>query len=156
MKNKPDMQSKLLASLLLKGSEVRKDQEILSSGSLIRLLRLELGMTQEQLAARAKMPRSTIVRIEKGITRPNVETLRKIFSAMECDIAYIPVPRFESIETLLREKALKLAENRIRYVEGTMALEKQRPEKKWRDQLLESEIESILNSPSQIWDEDAN
>lgn len=75
---------------------------------------------------------------------------------MECDIAYIPVSRFESVESLLREKAVKLAEKRVRYVEGTMALEKQRPEKKWRDQLLENEIESILSSPSQIWDKDAN
>lgn len=90
MKKKLNIQSKLLASLLLKGAEVRKDQEVLSSGSLIRLLRLELGMTQEQLAARAKMPRSTIIRIEKGITRPNEETLRKFFQPWNAILPTFP------------------------------------------------------------------
>ncbi len=75
---------------------------------------------------------------------------------MECDIAYVPIPRFESIELFLREKARKIAEKRVRYVEGTMALEQQKPEKKWRDLLLENEIESILSSPGQLWDDDVH
>lgn len=146
----------MLASLLKKGEKIRADQEILSPGALVRLVRLGLVMTQRQLGGRAKIPHSTVSRIEKGVIRPNEETMRRIFAAMECDIAFIPIPRFDSIESFFREKAKKLAEKRVRYIEGTMALEQQRPEKKWRERLIESEIESILKSPSQLWDEDAN
>jgi transcriptional regulator with XRE-family HTH domain len=150
------IETKLLESLLEKGEEIRKDQEILPLGSLVRMVRVGLGMTQRQLAMHAKVPHSTISRIEKGVIRPNEETLRKIFAAMECDIALIPVPRFKSVESLLRSKAKKIAEKRLQYLEGTMALEQQRPEKKWRERLLESEIEAILKFPSQLWEEDAN
>jgi len=156
MKAKLPIEEKLLISLLEKGKAIGANQEILSSGALVRLLRLGLGMTQRQLAKHASVPHSTISRIEKGRIRPNEETLRKIFAAMECDVAFIPVPRFKSVDALLRERAKKIAEKRLRYLEGTMALEQQQPEKIWRKRLLENEIELILQSPSQLWDEDAD
>lgn len=154
MRTELPIESNLLAALLKRGEEQRREQEVLPSGAIVRLVRLGLGMTQRQLAKRAGMPHSTIVRIEKGDVRPNEDTLRKIFAAMECDLAFIPVPRFESIEMLLRKRAKRIAEKRVQYLEGTMALEQQKPDKKWRDLLVESEIKELMKSPSILWDED--
>jgi transcriptional regulator with XRE-family HTH domain len=155
MAQKLFFEEQLAQSLIKKGKGLANDQEVISAGALILLLRQSLQMNQRQLAQRAGVPHSTISRIERGEMHPNEDTLHKIFAAMECDIAFVPVPRFKNIPALLREKAKRLAEKRLIKVEGTMALEKQRPEKKWRHKLLESEIERILQSPSQLWDEDA-
>lgn len=152
MRTKLPIEEKLLDSLLEEGRK-KSHQEILSIGALVRLFRLGLGITQRQLAKRAQVPQSTIIRIESGESRPKEMTIRKIFNALECDIAFIPIPRFKDVETLLREKAKKIAEKRLQYIEGTMALEQQRPDKLWQRRLLESEIELILKSPSQLWDE---
>lgn len=154
MKIELPIETKLLISLLKKGKQVEADQEVLTPGALVRLLRLGLGMTQRQLAQRARVPQSTVARIEIGSIRPNEETLRKIFSAMECGIAFVPIPHFKSVEDLLRKKATTIAEKRIQYLEGTMALELQKPDKKWRERLLASEIEELMKSPTQLWDED--
>ncbi len=154
MKKELPIESRVLASLLKRGEQQRRDQEAFSPGALVRLIRLGLSMTQRQLAKRAGMPQSTVARIEKGNIRPNEDTLRRIFAAMECDLAFIPMPRFESVEMLLRKRARRIAEKRVQYLEGTMALEQQKPEKKWRDRLLESEIEELMKSPSVLWDED--
>lgn len=154
MKTELPIEAKLLAALLIKGKQVRADQEVIAPNALVRLVRRGLGMTQRQLAKRAEVPHSTIARIEKGVIRPNEDTLRKIFDAMECDIAFIPMPRFQSVESLLRKKAERIAEKRVQYLEGTMALEQQKPEKKWRERLLENEIAELLKSPSLLWEED--
>lgn len=153
MRRLQPFEEKMLDSLLADGVRILDQQEIFSTGALIRLLRLRLNMTQRQLSIRTAIPQSTIVRIEREKTKATEKTLRKIFSAMGCTLLLIPAPR-TSVEDFMREKARKIAEKRLSYLEGTMALEKQRPEKKWREQLLESEIEKILHSPSQIWDED--
>jgi len=150
------IEKELVVSLLKKGRLIKKEHEIFSSGSLVRLVRLSLGMTQRQLAKRARVPQSTISRIEKEETHPNETTLRKIFNALECDITSLPIPRFTSIEDLLALRARKLAESNLQYLEGTMALELQQPDKKWREYLLKKEIESLLENPSRLWEEDAD
>lgn len=149
------IEKKLLEALLKKGKELLENEEIMPPYALIRLLRMGLSMTQRQLAKRAQVQHSTILRIEKGDIRPNEETLRKIFGALECDLAFIPVPRFKNIDALLRKRARNIAEKRLRRLEGTMALEQQLPEETWQRRLLENEIELILKTPSKIWNEDA-
>ncbi len=155
MKQLP-IEDSIIQSLLEKGVALSKEQEALSSGSVIQLMRRYLGMTQRQLAKRAQIPQSTVARIEKGVTQPNVTSLRKIFAAMECDIAILPLPRFKNVHELLKKRAERIAKKRIKYLEGTMALEEQKPEKKWREQLLKSEIEQLLKTPSILWEDEGN
>jgi transcriptional regulator with XRE-family HTH domain len=47
-------------------------------GELIRALREEQGVTQRTLAARAKVNRSTLRRIETGGTSGDIETMEKL------------------------------------------------------------------------------
>ena len=48
----------------------------------ILLLRLDKGLSQEELAARAGMRQSVISRIENGESEPRIETVNKIAKAL--------------------------------------------------------------------------
>lgn len=50
----------------------------LDLGSLIKSIRLELGMSQSALARRARVPQSTVSRIEQEGKDANLSTLSKI------------------------------------------------------------------------------
>ncbi len=49
---------------------------------VLRSARLDAGLTQEELAARAKVARLTIGRIETGENVPNLSTLDRIAKAL--------------------------------------------------------------------------
>lgn len=113
-------------------------------------MRDRLSMSQRQLAKLAGIAQSTVTRIENEDIKPNQNTLRKIFSAMGCDLALLPIP-YQNLDSFLYEKAKKIAEARINYLESTTALENQKPDKKWREFALQNEIESLLKNPSELW-----
>lgn len=48
----------------------------------ILLLRLDEGLSQEELAARAGLRQSVISRIENGESKPRIETVNKIAKAL--------------------------------------------------------------------------
>lgn len=55
---------------------------MLSRGELIRLLRRRKGWTQRELAQRAGVTQTTIVRLERGDTEPVISTIRKVAEAL--------------------------------------------------------------------------
>ena len=128
-------------------------QKCLSIGQLLALTRNRLSMSQSQLAARAGVPQSTISRIESGRLEPNVMTLRKIFDAMSCDLLISAFPRVD-VDHVVREQARKKAERTVRYLQGTMALEKQEPDSKFLEELIEEEMQRLLNNNRrELWSE---
>jgi phage-related protein len=54
--------------------------------ALRRKLRNSLGLTQRQIAARAKMTQPEIARLESGGVEPNWETLRRVLGALGASI----------------------------------------------------------------------
>lgn len=60
-----------------------------ASGDRIRRTRRALDLTQAVLAARVGVAPSTLIRIEKGRTRPNVDTLFKLADALGVDPKWI-------------------------------------------------------------------
>lgn len=52
----------------------------------LKQTRLESGFTQQQLAEKASLPRTTITKIESGKHNPTIETLMTIASAMNKQI----------------------------------------------------------------------
>ncbi len=53
----------------------------------IRTRRIELSLTQEQLAIKATIPYTTLSKIENGfVLNPTVKTLKKIAKALEVNI----------------------------------------------------------------------
>lgn len=53
-----------------------------SPGSLIRLQRTRLGLSQRSLALRAGTTQAAVSRIERGLTSPTWETVRALLLAM--------------------------------------------------------------------------
>jgi transcriptional regulator with XRE-family HTH domain len=143
----------LLEEVAVEGQKTRGILRGLSIGSLIKMIRLQLGMSQKALAKRAHVPQSTISRVEQGNKTPNLPTLNKVLGALFCDLLIVPVLQ-ESIDTIRQKQARKMAEKRVRYLKGTMALEKQEPDSKLTAELLKQEVEHLLkNSNAKLWDD---
>lgn len=52
----------------------------------VQAKRLELGLTQTQLASRAKTTQSAISEIESGDHSPNLDTIARIAKALRCKV----------------------------------------------------------------------
>lgn len=123
----------------------------LTIGSLIKLIRLQLGMSQKALAKRAGVPQSTVSRIEQGMRDVGLSTLNKILSAISCDLVIVPLLR-DSIEATRRKQARKIAEKQVRYLKGTMNLEDQQPDSRFIEELIKQEEEHLLQeSNAKLW-----
>ncbi|HDR47007.1 MAG TPA: XRE family transcriptional regulator [Geoalkalibacter subterraneus] len=61
----------------------------INGDSLIKAWREYLGMTQDELAAKAGMSQPAIAKIERAGSRPRFATLRKIANAMALDPAQL-------------------------------------------------------------------
>jgi ribosome-binding protein aMBF1 (putative translation factor) len=61
-----------------KREELEKGYETFKLGALIQEKRMELGMTQEQLAAKAGTTKSYISKLENDIKEVRISTLQKI------------------------------------------------------------------------------
>jgi transcriptional regulator with XRE-family HTH domain len=125
----------------------------LSMGFFIKSIRSQLGMSQKVLAKRAKIPQSTVSRIEQGKRDVNLSTLNKILSAIECDLVIVPLLQ-DSIEVIRRKRARKSAQKQIRYLKGTMNLEEQQPDSRFIAELIKQEEEKLLQGPgTKLWEE---
>jgi transcriptional regulator with XRE-family HTH domain len=132
---------------------LNKVQKGISIGLLLSLIRKQLGMSQKFLAQRAKVPQSTISRIESSFLEPNIATLRKIFDSLFCDLLITACPK-ESLEIIRQKQARIKAEKKIRYLQGTMSLEKQNPDHKLLIELIEEEERRLLTSPGfKLWED---
>jgi transcriptional regulator with XRE-family HTH domain len=133
--------------------EVKKATRGLSIGKIIVMIRKQLGMSQSNLARLAGVPQSTISRIESSEPELNLSTLRKVLNALSCEVIVTPLLS-EPIETIRRKQALRIAEKHVRYLQGTMGLEKQEPDKKLVNELIKSEVEELLHSSgNKLWQE---
>lgn len=65
---------------------VKNEKLIKAIGSRIRILRIEKGLSQEDLANEADVPLSQIGRIERGETNPTIFTLYVISEALEIEL----------------------------------------------------------------------
>lgn len=151
---KPKKSEKLLLKGITNSATVlRQQQKGLKVGQLIALIRSQLRMSQRMLSRRARVPQSTISKIESGNLEPNISTLNNVLDAMHCDLLISVIPR-EELEEVRRKQAVKRAKDKIRYLRGTMSLEKQEPSEDLLLELVEEETNRLLESPgSKLWDD---
>lgn len=134
-------------------SRAPQGAEQFSPSGLIMLMRVQLGMTQAQLAKRCGMTQSHVANIELGKVDAQVGTLRRLMNALNCRLIVAPLPE-KSVEDILRAQAEKAARIRVKRVTGTMALEKQRPDDALLEDLVRAETEKLLRArSSEIWEE---
>lgn len=59
-----------------------------SLGPILRETRLNKGLSQYELARRAKVARPQIIGIEKGLINPRIATLQKLCAALDMEIHF--------------------------------------------------------------------
>lgn len=77
----------------------------------LRALRSALRMSQAALSRRSGVPQAHIARLESESVSPRLETLRRLFDAMFCDLLILPKPRKRPSDALA-ERELERA---VRY-----------------------------------------
>jgi transcriptional regulator with XRE-family HTH domain len=87
------------------------------SWAIVQEARRRAGLTQRELAARARTSQSAIARIERGRQIPSIETLQRILRACDLELRLRIVPRDRHDDDLI-DATLELSpEQRIRAVE---------------------------------------
>lgn len=151
MKKSSKSEKLILEEIVDAAHKLKISSRGLSLGKMIAMLRNQLGMSQKILARRAKVPQSTISRIEGSKREPNLSTIEKILKALSCEIVIVPL-LMEPIDLIRRKQARRVAENNVLYLRGTMSLEKQDPDKKLIQELIKEEEENLLRSPgNKLW-----
>ena len=126
----------------------------LSIGSLIRMVRVQIGMSQLALAKRAGVPQPTISRLERGGSDIQISTLEKVLNGLACELFIAPLLQ-ESIDITRKKQARKKAKERVNYTLGTMHLEEQAPDPAFVEALLQEEENRLLNGPNKdLWNEE--
>ena len=120
----------------------------------IRAVRVALGMSTRQLAQRVGIAQQSLSRLEASEISDSItlKSLRKVADKTGCKLVYALVPRDGSLLDIVREQALKKAEEMLPHVYHSMMLENQSviDDEKDRLKLLADEIMRDLNSS--LWD----
>ena len=121
----------------------------------IRAIRDALGMTTAQLAGRLGIAQPSAVGLEKSEAARTItlETLERAALALDCRLVYALVPR-EPLEALVRNRARKAANERLRTIRHSMRLENQRVDEDDERMQLERLVRKLIDGPgSALWDE---
>lgn len=100
---------------------------------LLREARRHAGLSQHDLAVRARMPQSTVGRIEAGLASPSIATLTRILAAAGFDLgaqlrprrvadAVVDAYKKDIDRTLLRENLKKTQEERVSSLQALVRL----------------------------------
>jgi predicted DNA-binding mobile mystery protein A len=93
----------------------------------IRAIRQAIGVSSAELARRLGTSRQLPLQLEKGEAedRITLRSLRAAANALDCDLVYALVPRADSMQGLVEERARSEAKKDVLGVEHSMALEDQ-------------------------------
>ena len=109
----------------------------------IHYVRQALGISQQKLAERSGLSKSTVSQAESREKKGQLtlETLRKLAAAMECDFVYAIVPKADPMDILKKQAASK-AQSRLHRADTHMTLEDQRVNTQYqgRVELLAAEL----------------
>lgn len=153
MKSKSSAEKLVIQEIMQTSEKMKSIIRGLSIGTLIKYIRIQLGMSQKILSKRAGVRQATISQMEQDQKNISLLTLRKILNALSCDLLIAPLLR-DSIDGIRLSQARKVAERQIRYLKGTMNLEEQQPDARFIEKLLKQEEENLLQgSNAKLWDD---
>lgn len=144
-----DLKLKQLSASITEGKPIA----IEDIGQRIQDIRTALGMTQKQLAKKAKMSQPLLSRIEKDSGSCSLKTLTRIVQALGCDFLGAIYSK-TSLEQKIRTQAELRAIEVLKRTFSNMALEKQAPNKAAYEFQLKTLIKELENNPdSTLWEE---
>ena len=112
-------------------------------------------MTNAQLARRLGVSQPRVLAIEKAEATGSIklESLERAARALDCRLVYTLVPR-KSFETMVEDRARRLAKNRLQATSHSMALENQQVDQADEQAHLERLTQKLLNqSGSKLWED---
>ena len=121
----------------------------------IKAMREALGMTMGQLAERlgVSQPRISVLEQNEASGAITMESLERAANALDCDLAYILIPRRGGLNELVEEQATKAAKQKLKSTKHTMALEKQSVDKDdEQEQIIRIAKLLAEKSDSSIWE----
>jgi len=124
------------------------------AGGWIRAIREALGMTQRQLAKRVGRKPQTILDLQAREATQTIQlnTLRQIAEAMDCELVYAIVPRMP-LDEILEKRARLVAGQALRRTAHSMALEHQGLGAREQERAVKMEVERLLaGSRRKLWE----
>jgi len=121
----------------------------------VKAVREALGMTTLQLAKRIGVSQPRVVTLEQAESRGaiTIERLERAARALDCRLVYALVPR-QSLDALVKERALSLAKKRLAATSHTMVLEAQGVEIGDESEQLERLVRQVIErAGSELWEE---
>jgi predicted DNA-binding mobile mystery protein A len=121
----------------------------------IRAIRTALGMRTGQMAKRMNVSQPRVNELERSEIQGSItlNSLERAAQALGCRVVYVFVPEHPLADTI-RDRAYKLAEQKLASVEQTMRLEAQEvTDKRQRQADLRQLAETYIERPGGLWDE---
>ena len=122
----------------------------------VKAIREALGMTAEQLAGRIGVTRPRVHEIEKFEVSGSItlDSLERAANALDCRLVYALVPR-EPLETLVEQRAMRLAKSRLSRTAHSMVLEDQSVDDDDQQQQLMALAKKLAQqSGSKLWEDE--
>jgi len=139
--------------------QLSKLNEPMPPSGWVKAIRGSLGLSIRQLAERVGVGHGSINQLEKREPKKRVtlESLENAARAMDCKVVYAIVPQVsgETLDDIIRNKAVAAASKILKEVSHTMKLEAQGTS----DKQVQNEIKRIANQlietgDNRIWDVD--
>ena len=121
----------------------------------VKAIRDALGMTMGQLAERLGVSQPRIYALEKAEASGSItmESLERAANAIDCDLAYVLIPRCGGLQTIVEKQAIKAARQKLKSTKYTMALEKQSVDgEDEQEQIIQIAKSLSEKSDSSIWE----
>jgi transcriptional regulator with XRE-family HTH domain len=91
---------------------------MMSGGEVIREARLLAGLSQQELADRAGVPRPSIVRWERGTVEPGFDMVRRLLRSCGFDVSLVRYEPDEAVDDRLSERLTLTPQERLRLMLG--------------------------------------
>ena len=120
----------------------------------VNAIREALGMSIRQLAERSSLSKTSVHSIEtnEAAGKAQLDSLRTIAEAMECDLVYALVPR-DSLQAILDRQAERKARAIVDQVSDSMELEAQGVDKVEREAQIDALKSEVLRDRGRdFWD----
>ena len=130
------------------------DRSVAPQQGWLKAIREALGLSTAQLGKRAGLSQSRVSRLENAEKKGDLKlsSLQKMAKALNMKFVYGFVSE-DTLESMVRGQARRIALKRLEKLDNTMRLEKQSLTGDERKRALEDMIEKILiDNPKGFWD----
>jgi len=120
----------------------------------VKTIREVLGLSASQLGKKVGIDQSRISRLENAEKAGNLKlsSLQKIAKGLNMKFIYGFVPE-DTLESMVRDQARRIALKRLKTLDNTMRLEKQALSEQEKKRALDDMVEKILiDNPKDLWD----